>query len=50
MYRFTVWAIGVATLSGVTSASTTAAAQTAIKNAAVANGSATLTGTQIQTP
>jgi Raf kinase inhibitor-like YbhB/YbcL family protein len=50
MYRFTVWAIGVATLSGVTSASTTAAAQTAIKSAALANGSATLTGTQIQAP
>jgi Raf kinase inhibitor-like YbhB/YbcL family protein len=47
-YRFTVWALGVATLGGVTSASTTAAVQTAIKNAALTNGSATLRGTQIR--
>jgi Raf kinase inhibitor-like YbhB/YbcL family protein len=47
-YIFTVWAIGVATLPGVTSASTTGAAQTAIKNAALAGGSATLVGTQIR--
>ena len=50
MYRFTAWALKVDTLAGVTSASTTAAAQTAIKNAALTGGSATLTGTQIQTP
>jgi Raf kinase inhibitor-like YbhB/YbcL family protein len=49
-YVFKVWAIGVATLPGVTSTSTTVAAQTAIKNAALAGGSATLSGTQIQTP
>ncbi|HEY2731828.1 MAG TPA: YbhB/YbcL family Raf kinase inhibitor-like protein [Polyangia bacterium] len=47
-YRFTVWALKVATLGGVTSSSTTAAAQTAIKNAALPGGSATLTGTQIR--
>jgi hypothetical protein len=47
-YRFTVWALGVATL-GATPTSTPAA-QTAIKNAALAGGSATLDGTQIQTP
>jgi hypothetical protein len=44
MYRFTVWALKVATLGGLTSSSTTAAAQTAIKNAALSGGSATLTG------
>lgn len=48
MYRFTVWALKVATLAGVTSSSTTAAAQIAIKNAALPGGSATLTGTQIR--
>jgi phosphatidylethanolamine-binding protein (PEBP) family uncharacterized protein len=48
MYRFTVWALKVATLGGVTSSSTTAAAQTAIKNAALPGGSATLTGTQLR--
>jgi Raf kinase inhibitor-like YbhB/YbcL family protein len=47
-YRFTVWALGVATL-GATPTSTPAA-QTAIKNAALTGGSATLDGTQIQTP
>jgi Raf kinase inhibitor-like YbhB/YbcL family protein len=47
-YRFAVWAIGVANLAGVSSTSSTAAVQSAIKNAAL--GSATLDGTQIQTP
>jgi len=47
-YQFAVWAIGVANLTGVTSASTTVEAQAAIKKAAIA--SATLAGTQIQTP
>jgi Raf kinase inhibitor-like YbhB/YbcL family protein len=50
MYRFTVWALGVTNLAGVSPTSSTAAAQTAIKNAALPGGSATLTGTQIQTP
>jgi phosphatidylethanolamine-binding protein (PEBP) family uncharacterized protein len=50
MYRYTVYALGVTNLAGVTSASSTGAAQTAIKNAALANGAATLTGTQIQMP
>jgi Raf kinase inhibitor-like YbhB/YbcL family protein len=48
-YRFTVWALGVTTLGGA-SPTSTGAAQTAIKNAALPNGSATLDGTQIQTP
>ena len=47
-YEFTVWAIGVANLTGVTSPSSTSAAQTAIKNASLA--SATLDGTQIRMP
>jgi Raf kinase inhibitor-like YbhB/YbcL family protein len=47
-YRFTVWAIGVATLGA--NPTMTKDAQTAIKNAALPNGSATLDGTQIQTP
>ena len=48
-YRFAVWALGVTTLGGA-SPTSTAAAQTAIKNAALPGGSATLDGTQIQTP
>ncbi|HVZ71523.1 MAG TPA: YbhB/YbcL family Raf kinase inhibitor-like protein [Polyangia bacterium] len=48
MYTYTVWALKVAKLSGVTAATTTTAAQAAIKAQSLA--SATLTGTQIQTP
>ena len=50
MYVYTVFALKVATLAGVTTSSTTAQAQTAIKNAAVAGGAATLVGTQIRMP
>jgi phosphatidylethanolamine-binding protein (PEBP) family uncharacterized protein len=60
MYRYTVWAIGVASITGATTSSTTAAAQTAIKNAALSSpgapaecggkACASLTGTQIQQP
>jgi Raf kinase inhibitor-like YbhB/YbcL family protein len=50
MYTYRVFALGVTTLAGVTTASSTAAAQTAIKAAALANGTAKLTGTQIKTP
>jgi phosphatidylethanolamine-binding protein (PEBP) family uncharacterized protein len=54
-YRFTVWALRVATLPnaispGTSSNSSTVAAQTAIKTAALPNGAATLDGTQIQMP
>jgi phosphatidylethanolamine-binding protein (PEBP) family uncharacterized protein len=60
MYRYTVWAIGVASITGATTASTTAAAQTAIRNAALTSAGApqecggkacaSLVGTQIQQP
>jgi Raf kinase inhibitor-like YbhB/YbcL family protein len=49
-YIFTVWALGVTNLAGVTTSSTTAQAQAAIKAAALTGGSATLIGTQIRTP
>jgi phosphatidylethanolamine-binding protein (PEBP) family uncharacterized protein len=47
-YVFTVWALGVATVPGLSATSTTVEAQAAIKKAAIA--SATLSGTQIRTP
>lgn len=48
-YTYTVWALKVATLSGVTTTSSTTDVQAAIKAAALAGGSATLSGTQIRT-